>query len=291
MPTQSELLEAGRSDLAGAIRRYGSWKKVAEEAGLVLSSIAKPRSLNLIFCTDLKLRSGRMRPYMYWRNFENLRRELSEFITDSCAEPRLEHDDTCENVIPRASELEAAGRSDLARAIRIHGGWKAVATRLNIQGRLRSGEFWADFGNVEAEVKRIAVEHMAHHAHSTMPSLALLKRHGPSGLYTAITRRHGGAASVAKRLGLRMAVAKKPRGFWVDKDNLREEVLFCLKALCDSSPERNPRAMPTHGELVELGRFDVSSAIDRWGGARKVATMLGLRYTPRNRRPLQRPPI
>ncbi len=78
MPTQAELLTGGRSDIAGAVRRQGTWKSAADNAGLVLTSIARPRSLYLTFCTEIS--SPRMRPYMYWRNFENLRNELLEFV-------------------------------------------------------------------------------------------------------------------------------------------------------------------------------------------------------------------
>lgn len=208
MPTQSELIEAGRVDLAGAIRRYGSWKKVADEVGLVLSSISKPRSLNLIFCTKLKLRSGGMRPYMYWRDFENLRTELTNTIRQLCGD---EEPAECGKVIPTAAQLEATGRSDLVRAIRMHGGWNAVAERLEMGVGFRPKEYWNHFPHVEEEVRRIIAEHMPVSDTDTMPSLGQLKQHGIPGLYNAVVRRFGGSAKVAKQMGL--ATAKKPHRY------------------------------------------------------------------------------
>lgn len=122
LPTQTELLQAGRSDLAGALRRHG-WETVSHASGLQLSSHARPRSLNLVFCTTLRLASGRMRPYMYWRDFSHLRDELHDVMR---LEPRA-------HLLPPAHRLRALGRSDLVRAIQKHGGWPAVASRLGVR--------------------------------------------------------------------------------------------------------------------------------------------------------------
>lgn len=271
MPTQSELIEAGRVDLAGAIRRYGSWKTVADEVGLVLSSIAKPRGLNLIFCTKLKLRSGGIRPHMYWRNFENLRAELTDAISQLCGNEELEE---CGNVIPTAAQLQVAGRSDLVRAIRMHGGWNVVAERLDIGVRFRPKEYWNHFPHIEEEVRRIISEHMPGSDTETMPSLRQVKEHGTPGLYNAIVRRFGGAAKVAKQMGL--ATARKPHGYW-SRETLRKEVLSCVKELCEANPSRDPSLMPSKPEFKSIGREIVYSAVERMGGIHAIAAQAGLR--------------
>lgn len=126
MPTATQLTQDNRRDLAGAIRRH-KWPVVAEAAGLVLSSIARPRSLNLVYCTTL--RSGRMRPYMYWRDFGNLKREVLDHMRETGSEK-----------IPSAASLEKAGRSDIGRAIRMHGGWSVLQRRLQEEEQAEQGK-------------------------------------------------------------------------------------------------------------------------------------------------------
>lgn len=121
MPTYTELRKHGKQELAGAISRKG-WPVVATAANLPLSSIVRPRSLNLIFATRLRLTSGRMRPYMYWREFSHLQEALQQVMKE------LKVD-----FLPPARQLINIGRSDVARAIRIHGGWREVSKRMKIQ--------------------------------------------------------------------------------------------------------------------------------------------------------------
>ena len=271
MPTQSELIEAGRPDLAGAIRRYGSWKKVADELGLVLSSIVKPRSLNLTFCTNLKLRSGGMRPYMYWRDFDNLRTELVHVLE---ALRQDEESELCEGVLPSASQLEGIGRSDIVRAIRMHGGWNEVTKRLNLSSSVRAKEYWTEFSNVEAEIRRIIQENGSSSQRNVMPQLAKLYECGSPGLYNAVVRRFGGSARVAKRMGLE--TVKKPNGYWT-LANIKKELELSLHEICKLNSARDPSVMPTKTELKSVGRSDVYSAIERMGGKHSIALKLGLR--------------
>lgn len=275
MPTQSELIAAGRPDLAGAISRYGSWTEVASDCGLVLSSIAKPRSLNLVFCTNL--RSGGMKPYRYWRDFSNLQKELNAFIASQC-EDQDSREDACENVIanviPSATVLKAAGRSDLVRAIQMHGGWGTVAKRMDFYVR---GGYWADFANVQFEVERVAKKHMGPDMAGMMPSLKMIREHGTPGLFMAVTRRHGGIGKVAKRMGLTLPASRRPRGYWASEENLRREIMACLEEICDAAPSRDATLMPSRTELHSIGRWDAAAAVDRHGGPLQVAIRLNLK--------------
>lgn len=275
MPTQTELIEAGRADLAGAIRRYGSWQQVAKELGLVLSSIAKPRSLNLIYCTDLK--SGQMKPYMYWRDFDNLRKELTEFIEGD--EPGKLSE---QMMMPTASELEAAGRSDLARAIKIHGGWEKVGNRMNMSIRSQMAKTWREFEVMQREVRKLCKDCDKIPA-GCMPSAAVVREHGAAGLGVAIQKYHGGFANVARKMGLRMTVIRRPRGYWGKHENVKKEVLRVLHDLCRIDDERDGRVMPSHAEFSKLGKMDVYAAIERSGGIEHVAKELGLIYSGRGK--------
>jgi hypothetical protein len=156
MPTESELRRGNRVDVASAVRRFGGWERAASEAGLVLTSIARPRSIYLAFCIDLKP-GAILKPHNYWNEFSNLRDELMEFVkqrdsnssrrnaTKSIAVPSTLN----RRLLPSTAELELARRSDLVRAIHKHGGFENVARRLDLRFRYHSGGYWRKFENVE----------------------------------------------------------------------------------------------------------------------------------------------
>lgn len=274
MPTERQLVAAGRKELAGAIRRHSTWREIAAELDLVLSSVARPRGLNLIFCTKLRLRSGRMRPYMFWREFGNVEEEVRQFMrARRDTEGRDGSDDvSSKRAIPTAAELERAGRSDLIRAIGMHGGWERVAEQMQLREHRRSA--WGEFAAVQTEIERIIADGKLRE--DMMPSLAVLKRDGARGLYSAVVRRHGGATAVAKRMGLTNAVERKPRGYWACAQNRRREVEDCVRVLCERRGDRDAMAMPTRAELKEIGRTDVTRGVMRYGGFRAIAGQLGL---------------
>ena len=64
------------------------------------------------------------RPRGYWEDFSNLEREILEYIQNHGTP----------GVIPKLSELEAAGLGNLLRPIRDYGGVVAVADRLKLAG-------------------------------------------------------------------------------------------------------------------------------------------------------------
>ncbi|PXF42911.1 hypothetical protein BWQ96_07358 [Gracilariopsis chorda] len=177
LPTARELEAAGRSDLAGALRRHG-WAYVADKTGLQLASIARPRSIHLAACTPSP--PLRMRPYMYWRNFDNLQAQLEPYIQNGG--------------LPTAKQLLQAGRSELIRAISIHGGWKPVAKRMNV--RPSSKPDWSDLSVVLRHVRLAAQTAGLSDAH--LPGVPVLRRYGTRGLLSAIRTRHGGLSNIAR---------------------------------------------------------------------------------------------
>lgn len=269
MPTQTELLHAGRVDLAGGIRRHG-WSKVANAAGLTLSSIARPRSLNLVYCTKLQLGSGRMRPYMYWRDFSNVREEVFGFMQ------QIGHTD-----LPTAQTLMAHKRSDLIRAIQKHGGWLSVSARLGIDcasvTRGRRPAKWPEFRDVAKEIRRVACL-----CDVEMPSMDDLNKHGGSGLTRAMESRFGGLDAVARRMReldgdeRRKLRVRRGNGYWQIEDNLKREVAESVRLACELDSERDPGIMITKRELILMGQSDVASALSRFG-FRKAAAMCGFR--------------
>lgn len=67
-----------------------------------------------------------------------------------------------------------------------------------------------------------------------------------------------------------VAQNKKPRGYWDRLANVQREIDdFC------SLQQLPPRAMPPKAEFVRSGRYDISHAIERWGGLYQLADLLG----------------
>lgn len=260
LPTARELEAAGRSDLAGALRRHG-WRHIADTTGLTLASIARPRSIYLAACTPSP--PLRMRPYMYWRNFENLQAELEPYVQDGG--------------LPTAKQLLEARRSELIRAISMHGGWKQVAERMNV--RPSSKPDWSEISVVLRHVRLAAERAGLPEAH--FPGMSVLRRYGTRGLLSAIRTRHGGLANICAIMSSSQTsshpASRKPRGYWT-VDTLRNEVMRCAKQLCE---HEKPLHMPTATELRRIGRSDIVAAVGRAGGFRRIAKLCSL---PRRKR-------
>lgn len=106
MPTQSELAQAGRSDLSLAIFRHGGgWPRVAEELNLELAQVPKD----------------------HWSDVENVRKAILVMNAR-----RGRHGE-----MPTKTDLDLAGEFGLARAIEKWGGYPAVAAMFGLSaGRI-----------------------------------------------------------------------------------------------------------------------------------------------------------
>jgi hypothetical protein len=123
MPTDFELREAGRNDLAVAIARYGSgmWKAAAR---LGLATRVRKGCRN-------------------WAGEGVIARELLEFISEHGTPGRM----------PTQDALITAGRCDLAIAIsRFGGGWTQVAGQLGLELAQMPKDHWSDIANVKSAV-------------------------------------------------------------------------------------------------------------------------------------------
>lgn len=270
MPTRSQLKQAGRHDLAGAISRTG-WSIVAEAANLPLSSIVRPRSLNLVFATRLRLATGRMRPYMYWRDFSHVRKELRQTMRQLNV-----------NYLPSAHCLVQAGRSDLVRAISIHGGWRVVASLMKVEcasdrsaakrSRAQSAllrEYVAD------ELERLSLN-AEQSSNNVLPTTQLSTLAEGTVLYDTQTQL-GGWNEVKDYINSDDASCdiQKLRTQKV-KDIICMHISACVNSLCSRDQNRDPKLMPRKSELVALGRNDLVQLVNKLGLV-ELSGLCGLR--------------
>lgn len=174
MPTSNELRNAGRADIANAIRRLGKWSEAAEAAGLTQPALAAG-----CFSTYKK------RPRGYWMIRANVSLELQEFAV------RHGHPDR----MPTQSELLAAGCANLASAVRRLGRWSVAAEAAGLRlTRSRDSDSQDGFMRMQAEVERFTVD-------GRLPVAAQLRKEGRYDLVYAI-QKHGGFKAVAEKLGV-----------------------------------------------------------------------------------------
>jgi len=142
------------------------------------------------------------RPRNYWADFANVERELLAFIA--------EHGSP--GVMPTARELADAGHGTLVEAITQHGGYFAVAARLNLDGKrvYHSPVYWQDFANVERELRDFLAERGTP---TMMPTEHAFHSAGRDDLLHGLWL-NGGSRAVAERLGLSLADSSKPDTYW-----------------------------------------------------------------------------
>lgn len=309
MPIEKDILEAGRGDLAKAIRKHNGVEAVAQQLGLQLPAHKRKR-------------------HGYWENFANVTSELLNFIA--------EHGTP--GVMPKQNELAQAGNRSLAHAIDRHGGIFAVAQQVGLQlsHTQRPDGYWDDFANIERKLfayietygtqggmpsraqlikaglgdlagafdkyggSSVVAERLGLHMKikpmghwddftnveialsayievygtpGVMPTALELHKAGYNSLVSAITQKYDGFSAVAERLGLALSYVAKPGGYWDDFSHIEH-------AIHEFNEGRGtPGVMPTGGELRKVGRDDLASAITNHRGFPALAEQFGLRYT------------
>lgn len=142
--------------------------------------------------------------------------------------------------------------------------------------------YWLDIENVERELSEWARRNAR--PEGIMPCLQDIKDSGDYMIFHAVTKYHGGKASVARRLGWSLE-GSVGRGFWSRRENIREALgpyLDC-QVREDGFEECT---LPTKQSLIERGRQDLVGAIDRVGGFRTVAKDLNLKTRRSGRKAL-----
>ncbi len=236
MPKNPELCQAGRLDLTHAIQKHGGYAVVAKRLGL----------------TCAKQSIG------HWDDFSSVESEVFLFIKKHGSP----------GVMPMIDELRKAGRGDLDKAIQKHDGYRAVAERLGLKLAYtkRPLGYWNDFANLEREFLAFVQKHGTR---GVMPTNLELRKAGRNDLANAV-HEHSGCAAVAERLGLKLAYARKLRGYWNDFANVKRELFAFIEE------HGTPDVMPTQDELKKAGRNDLADAIHKHSGYAAVAERLGL---------------
>ncbi|NEQ21077.1 MAG: hypothetical protein F6K28_17995 [Microcoleus sp. SIO2G3] len=210
--------------------------------------------------------SSPRKPDGYWKNFENVEREILEL---NVLRGQI-------GIMPKARELKQLGRGDLMKAIsKHHGGYQSVAERMGLDCGKKRHRYWYDFANVEAELKTF-IERQG--TPGVMPTKTELEEAGKGSLANALGL-HGGVIKVAERLNLKLGYDRRPQGYWDNPDNLRREIESVALQL------GTPGVLPTHEELKLAQRSDLICAISRNGGWPSVARRLGFAYSKKYNNP------
>lgn len=189
MPTSVMLVQAGRADLATAIRDHGGWVYYAQRLGLRFAFEVRHQG--------------------FWENEQTVLNELLNYIQKRYGfweHPGKEPDDSVidkhKTYIPSTEMLKRDGRSDVAFAIqRYHDGIQAFAARHSLVVaedvvQIKPVEVLMRWGPFSAELSEWIA---THGAHGIMPSKQDLIRTGRNDLRCAVYK-HGGAWRVSRRM-------------------------------------------------------------------------------------------
>lgn len=136
------------------------------------------------------------------------------------------------------------------------------------QSRKRTSGLLLDVEAVETEIRKFVAEKGQE---GVMPRMGDLRRYGRVDLEKAIAR-FGGFEEIATRMKLRMTYQRKPKHYWASLANVKWEVVK-FQEVSGSAAEY----MPSRRSLQEAGRYDLARALEKWGGLREVARLLGLK--------------
>lgn len=191
MPTSVMLVQAGRMDLATAIRDHGGWVYYAQVLGLRFAFEVRHQG--------------------FWENEETVLNELLNYVQKRYGfweHPGKEPDDGAidgqKTYIPSTEMLKRDGRSDIAFAIeRYHGGIRVFAARHSLvvaedMVQVKPAETLKRWATFAAELSEWIA---AHGANGIMPFKQDLIRTGRNDLRYALYR-HGGAYRVSKMMQL-----------------------------------------------------------------------------------------
>ncbi len=288
MPTQDELKMRGCGYLIDAIQKFGRQSQVAASLGYPyegrtywdsvqdlrphldpivaeLGRMPSPSELkhrNYPGLTSAIRKFGgpeqvaRLLGYTYfppksWAKIEDLRPHLDPIVAEV-------------GRMPSQRELEDRQRLDLANAIGKFGGFPAVAQALGYPHRARGS--WRTMEDLQPHLDPIAIEL------GRMPTARELVERGRTDLTNAIGKL-GGYPLVASTLGY----SHHAPTAWTTIESLREPLAPIVLEL---------GRMPRKRELIERGRGDLASAVQKLGGYETVANALGYAYDlERARRP------
>lgn len=241
IPTKSELLELGLSDLESALQQYTSREELSEILGFPTYN-----SQN-----DIKSYT-----------FFELNEELSPIIKQL-------------GYLPSRKELENLGRKELYSHICKFGGPTVVAKKCETQtfseyhGIKESG-FWTNENNINMLVCNELLPLVKELGY--IPNESYLRNQGMYEI-SLLIQKMGGRKQVSKRIGYPTYTEFKgirEDGFWENKDNLIMLINRKLKPIVNELGY-----IPTEKYLKEQGLRDVRKLIEKFGGRKKISDYLG----------------
>lgn len=252
MPSGRQLQDAGRTDLLGAIQKFGGIYECARLFSLEIQS----RSVEITVQTGensfrTKNITIRKKQPSYW-TLENLKKEIYTLIEDNGLD-----------YFPTTTFLYDQHRSDLVAAIGKHGGVFVVAKAFGIPLNTRKPMGYWTIETIQEELLAL----MEQNGFTRLPTKTFFEDSGRYDLLSAIGLR-GGLTQIAELLGLEMENPYRPAGYWT-LDNLEIELVHFLE-------ENNLDTMPSMEFIKSAGRGDLEGAIAKFGGVQKVCQALGI---------------
>ena len=237
LPTESNLRQMGKPYLIDAMSKHGGMIKVYNTLG---------------FKTKTK-------PYGYWKNYKNLKKELMPIIRDFLNK---------EKHLPTADDLTELGKSSFVTAInRHHGGLPKFYLRLGYKPIRKPYKYWQNLGNIKKELKMVADLWLENHDHP--PTGQELSKKGHSSLVSAIHEYDHNLYELYRELGYK-SNKRKPLNYWSKHVNLINE----LKILIELSLKQNKR-LPQWQEISKINST-LAHRITEKGGLLKFYDELNL---------------
>lgn len=285
MPSMQRLHHLGRTDLMHGVALHGGVMHVARRLNLQVKYVRK----------RTHTATGALSVYDYWTQPENVVRELREFLLIVPLQYRA--------FMPSSVTFVQAGRTDLANAIRDHGGWTYYALRLGLKLNLERKwrRFWVHPDNVHKELMQYVKDRygdwdfpgvapaQAHEEDEEeeqlttdtaptdityVPSLEMLKRDGRPDIALAIQRNHGGEAQFFNMYPLLRVAEDTVQIQPVDR--LRNWNTYKQELHRWTIAHGVIGTMPKHLDLIRAGRHDLRYATLHHGGTELVASRCGL---------------
>lgn len=248
--------------MLAALQKHGGVKRVAEQ---LRWSRNRTRARRRVGADGGEAVGKRVkvlrRPVAYWNDVERVKVEIGAFVDEFGTR----------GCMPTQKQFQMVGRSDLLNAAGRHGGLVVIAKMMGFRTRKkpRPRNHWNDLETV----KKALVDFANTYTDGKMPTGDELVARGESGLANAVPV-HGGFPKVAEICGLqRRSVGSGAPVVW-DEVRLRREIIGFLVAHVPRKARE--RVMPSERELRKFGRNDLSYAVQKFGGFKKVAVVCGL---------------
>ncbi len=229
LPTLRQLSDMGESSLGAAIHKYhGGFVKFRQKLG---EKLLQKRGM--------------------WTSKHTKQQALNFMM-----EHNLNH-------LPSQYYLAQRGRSDLATAIAVQGGFRRFRKLLGEKPLIREAGRLKDRKYIEKEIKKLMLKHHL----KKVPTTSQLDKWGESSLGHSIIYYHGGYTAFRRSLGEKDV--REASGQWKDIDFGTEEARRIMK-------KHDLRYLPGSMELRKMGYSSLAGSITKYyGGYHKFREYLG----------------